>query len=562
MVAAAGTNEGLRPRIAVTLLALACVGLVAYMFISDRTKLNNVSPLENPPEVLLAKSREIIRQLGYTVPPRDFTYGFESRDGYLAYIAEHDKSNSRWAALADSRPASTLFWYRQSPRELFPAKFFTSEGAGIVMADDPPLGVSGMIYLILDPEGHLLHFESVPPQKTAMDSSATAPAPDWAPLFAAAGLNPADYQETAPQWTPLYFVDARAAWTGILPDKLKTTERIEAAAYRGKLAYFDVVYPWDRPTRDPAYAGGGRSKVIGLVLLSLFICVVVGSIYVARQSVKQNRADVRSASRLAAFVQIIFLARWALRAHHLEWPTEFDAIILALAWSFLIYSLARVLYLALEPFVRRRDPHTLISWSRLMAGQWRDPLVGRDVLIGATYGVLLSIWESADNLLLPLLGRLPPEPNTSAYGSLLGVRHAIGLVLNYTWIFVLYSLMIFFLLFMIRTFVRKDSIAASIIVFLGAITNWGGEYPLATVLASAVIWLSIYLILRRFGVLTLVVGLVVQNVLVVFPMTTHLSRWYANSALTGLFAILALSIYGFYISLAGQAVFSDELFEK
>jgi len=37
-----------------------------------------------------------------------------------------------------------------------------------------------------------------------------------------------------------------------------------------------------------------------------------------------------------------------------------------------------------------------------------------------------------------------------------------------------------------------------------------------TFLFAAVIWLSIYLILRRFGLLALVVGLVVQNMLVTF----------------------------------------------
>src|SRR5687768_18051298 len=40
-----------------------------------------------------------------------------------------------------------------------------------------------------------------------------------------------------------------------------------------------------------------------------------------------------------------------------------------------------IAYLAGEPFVRRRWPWQVISWNRLLAGRWRDPLVGRDVLI-------------------------------------------------------------------------------------------------------------------------------------------------------------------------------------
>jgi hypothetical protein len=212
--------------------------------------------------------------------------------------------------------------------------------------------------------------------------------------------------------------------------------------------------------------------------------------------------------------------------------------------------------------VRRNDPHTLISWSRLLGGQLSDPLVGRDLLIGAVYGVLLSLFETSDNFLLPLFGKLAPQPATPAANALLGVREAFGSVLQYTWIFVLYTLMISFLLFLIRLAVRKDWIAAIVIVFLGSVTNTGGDYPFVTFIASAGIWLSIYLILRKFGLLTLVVGLVVQNILVVYPVTSHLSRWYAAPALAGIVAILAIAIYGFRTALAGQPLFSVDALEK
>jgi len=107
--------------------------------------------------------------------------------------------------------------------------------------------------------------------------------------------------------------------------------------------------------------------------------------------------------------------------------------------------------------------------------------------------------------------------------SLLGIRQTLGSVFAYTWVFVLYSLGIFSFS-SVRLLVRKDWIAAIVIVGPRAITNTGGDYFWMTFLFAAVIWLSIYLILRRFGLLALVVGLVVQNMLVTFPMTTHLSR--------------------------------------
>jgi len=252
---------------------------------------------------------------------------------------------------------------------------------------------------------------------------------------------------------------------------------------------------------------------------------------------------------------------WALQAHHLASMAEFGMAVLALAWAFLISTFARQLYFGLEPFVRRRDPHTLIGWARLISGRIRDPLVGRDILICTTYGVLLGVFESADNILLPLFGGSPPQPGTPSMQSLVGVRPTLGSFFAYMWVYVLFALGVFFLLFLVRLVVKKDWIAAIVIVFLGAITNTGGDYFWVTFLAAAVIWLSIYLVLRRFGLLALVVGLVVQNTLVTFPMTTHLSRWYAVGAIAGMVTVVAIAVFATYNALAGQAVFSAKLLD-
>src|SRR5262249_7133820 len=52
-------------------------------------------------------------------------------------------------------------------------------------------------------------------------------------------------------------------------------------------------------------------------------------------------------------------------------------------------------YLALEPVIRRRCPHRLTAWTRLADGRWRDPLVGREVLLGLLVGVVTSVDFSA-----------------------------------------------------------------------------------------------------------------------------------------------------------------------
>ena len=60
--------------------------------------------------------------------------------------------------------------------------------------------------------------------------------------------------------------------------------------------------------------------------------------------------------------------------------------------------LAYVFYLAIEPYARRLWPRMLVSWVRVLEGRFRDPLVGRDVLLGACGGALVALFGRLDVL--------------------------------------------------------------------------------------------------------------------------------------------------------------------
>ncbi|PYU45396.1 MAG: hypothetical protein DMG54_06310 [Acidobacteria bacterium] len=554
MVAAAGETEGLQPRLAVSLLAPIVLGLIALLFVSDHNKLHNRTPLDNPPEVLAARAREIIQQLGFTDVSADEAYSFEVQFEYLDYLQDHDKTENRWAPLQDGRPPSLAFWYRQSPREMRPERFYSSTGAGEVTRTDPGMNLPGMVSVILDMRGRLLHLEVVPPQKDSPIQS--IPSTNWPALFALAGVDVSAYHSAEPEWMPLAWSDSRAAWLGTVAGHADISERIEAAAYRGRPIYFDVIYPWSKPERSLPYTPKSHEKIANIIGVTLFLALALSGVLVMRRNLRLKRSDTRGAMRLGTFVLFSYLAMWLLRSHHLASIEEFYLFLITLSWALLATALVTVMYLALEPFVRRRDPHTLISWSRLLAGQFRDPLVGRDFLIGALYGVWLALYEDADSYVLPLFGKLPPYPGTLSPDALLGIRSAMGDLLFYVLIYVLYSLMIFFFLFLLRLAMKKEWLAAIVVVLVAASTNTGGDYPMVTFAAAALIWLSIVLILRRYGLLALVVGLVVQNVLLVFPLTSHLSRWYAPVGLAGIFVIAAVGVYGFYTSLGGKPLLS------
>lgn len=553
MVAAAGATEGIKPHLGLALMATVLLSLLANLFLADRYRVCNLTPLEKPPEVLLARAQEIVQQLRYSETPADSAYGFTADGSYMDYIQDHDKSRTRWQLLSSDRPPTILFWYRQSPRELSSFGFFNTLGSGVVTQSDPPSDVTGMITVVTDSRGRLISFKRIPPEHDPPDGPAGGP--DWSSLFAVAGLDPTAFTPATPEWTPLLYSDMRAAWTRQLPAPASVTERVEAAAYRGKPVFFAVLYPWNRPERDQPFQPSKHQEFANIIGVAIFAALIVGSALVVRRNRRLKRGDEVGSTRLGNFLFLVFMAMWALRAHHLASTNEFGVTVLGLAGAFLISSFARLLYFALEPFVRRRDPHTLISWARLIGGKIRDPLVGRDVLIGTAYGAVLALFEASDNILVPLFGGLPPEPGTPSLATLLGFRPVLGQLFAYTWVFVLYALGIFFILFLLRFLVKKDWIAGLVIVFLGAISNTGGDYFWVTFLAAAVIWLSIYMVLRGFGVLALVVGLVVQNILVAFPMTSHLSRWYASGGVAGIVTIVAVACFALYCALAGQPLF-------
>jgi serine/threonine-protein kinase len=559
MVAAAGATESIRPRVGIALLATVLLGLLAHLFLADRYRFQNLVSLDKSPELLVARSQEIIQQLGITEPAADHAYGFLSDGAYLDDIQQHDKSLTRWRRLAEERPAAMHFWYRQSPRELASYDFFASAGSSVVTLSQPPRDVTGMVAVNLDTQGRLISFGCVPPERDP--PAAPAPPPDWSPLFRAAGLDMGAFTPVVPEWNPLFPVDARAAWTRQLADPPGATERVEAAFYRGKPVFFRAVYPWVRAGRDQAFQPSRHQQLANSIGLLLLATLVVGTVSVVRRNIRSKRGDEVGAARLGNFLFLVYLAGWALGTHHLASRSEFGLLIVGMSWAFIISSFARLLYFGLEPFVRRRDPHTLIGWARLIGGKIRDPLVGRDVLIGMAYGIVLGVFEYSDNLLVPLFGGLPPQPGTPQFSTFLGVLPALGSIFVFTWIYILYALCVFFGLFLLRLVAKKDWIAALVIVFLGAITSTGGDYFWVTFGAAAIIWLSIYLVLRRFGLLALVVGLVVQNILVVFPMTSHLGRWYASGAVAGMVTIVAIALFAFYNALAGQPLFGAKVWD-
>jgi len=552
MVAAAPKQGGLKPSVAIALLASVLVFIGVICYLSRYTTLYRNVPLTKSPEVLRDRATELVKKFGYTTPAADSAYGMAVDEGYLGYIHDTDESPARWQKLHSGQPAAIYFWYRQSPRP-----FDVTYG---LEADEkkPALEVPGMTLTTLDTLGRLRSFFAVPPGK----SSGPDATPDWSSLFTESGLDQTKFTPVPSVWTPLHEATTRAAWDGSYPDQPDFKIHVEAAAFEGKPVYFEIIDAWDQPPEAQSPDGRLRQRALTILLLTLFIIVLVGSALLALRNVKLGRGDRKGAFRLSMFVAAVFFLRWVFKAHHVWSAAEVQNFISGvqniLFWAFFFW----VVYLAFEPFVRRRWPDRIISWSRLLAGGFRDPLVGRDILIGAAFGVAILLCNFyLANLVPQLLGYPPPMPWFDFPATqLLGI-HSFGFAfMQQIFGALIQSFILLFILFLLYMIVRRERVAAIVLwVIATAALSLTHETP-AGIPFSVLTTLMVVWLLYRYGLLALISAIFILHLTIFYPVTSDFSAWYATDFVLALFISLVLVVFGFYTSLAGQPLFRNSLF--
>jgi serine/threonine protein kinase len=115
VVAAAGSTEGLSPKVAIPALAGIAVGMLVFCLTIPHVHLVNLIPLENPPEVLTSKAREIVKSLGYSDRATDWTSSFYGDSGTPAFLQSKGRNMEEWARIFAQPPSAIGYWYRQSP---------------------------------------------------------------------------------------------------------------------------------------------------------------------------------------------------------------------------------------------------------------------------------------------------------------------------------------------------------------------------------------------------------------------------------------------------------------
>jgi predicted Ser/Thr protein kinase len=551
MIAAAGAEGALSPVRAWTLLGATIVLVGAAVGLAPLAMDQGLAPFPKSPDSLEDRAQELIRSFGYTTEPADSASWWERQQDYMDYRAKHEPSTEWWPSLSQTDPHPWRFWHRESPHFLVPENPYSETTK--IRPTDPPMEISGMVSIAMDARGKLERLRAVPSQ---LELPGAAVEPDWKTLFAAAGLDYARFSPSTPKWVPEEPFDVRADWEGGSVSQPDLPIHVAAASWRGRPVWFAVLYPWSVPEREtetPQFAT--ISDVAGVIYIG---GAWVAGIVLARRSLRLGRGDRRGALRIASFVFTTGLLGWLFEWHHVPqlW-TEFFQLINGVAVNLFLAFFTWLAYIAIEPIVRRRSPELLFSWSRVLAGRFRDPLVGRDLLagiLGAAAMALLSQVSTALADWIPLSGMTPQSPSPAL---LQGAAPAIGQIFERISHGALDSLGFMTLFVFGLVLLRRRWLAAVFLVFLATLLfagdageNYAVLLPLAILTAAAFV-----LILIRSGILAIAVILVVFPLLVTTPWTLDLSRWYVGRSLVVLGAILALTIWSFWTSLGGRRAF-------
>ncbi len=556
MVAAAGEEGAVSAAKAWALLGGIAAVIVACLLLAPFSTDIGLAPLPKSPDALADRARELVQKFGYGDRPADADSYWKRQYEYLRYRSDHLPSPRRVRELGTIEPHPWWFLYRQSPRAMVPV-----HGGDQIGDDDPPFETSGMVRVALDARGKLVGLRAVPPQIDA--AKGPWPDPDWPSLFVEAGLDGSRFTPTAPKWLSAEPFDVRAEWDGSFARQPDVPIHVVAAAYHGRPVFFEVLGPWSRPARlhETPRTFAAIAGMAALIFLMLFLIAV--GLFVARRNLRLGRGDRKGASRLAAFLLAAGMAAWLVSAHHVaDLAGEFGMLLEAIALSLLVASFAWLMYVALEPLVRRRWPDLLISWTRLLAGRFRDPLVGRDLLVGILFGGLFAVINHAGNGAaawwnVSTMTPLPWEP-----GSLQGANRLVAQLLYDLGGATIVGFACMSMLILSWVLLRRRWLAFGATGLVLTLINLGGENLGVGIGMGVPIAILTIVVAIRFGLLALCVSWFAEHLLSRYPLTLDFSHWYAGRSAVVLLIVAGLAAYGFHIALGGKSAFGTATLDE
>jgi serine/threonine-protein kinase len=553
LVANAGVEGSVRPRYAGMLVLVAVLGLLGISAI--QTPL--FKGVGKPSGVLSIRAEEILARVTGRPAPK------YSADG-MRYAPKDSLSH------ADSLTTSTgkhsipskpglQYWRRWSP-----SAFVTEElHAARPSLKDPPQSYPGSGIVLLDMQGRLLALEALPPAGT--DSSASRGL-NGAALLEAAGRDPSRARQVQPPEAFVAYADTVAAWR--LSDSTAPETTLVAASVRGHVVRVETFAGRSARGQLAVIANDAAPLIQDWVaVLLLVVAPLIGGILLARRNLRAKRGDIRGALVVGISIVILYLLHHLFSARLGEIGL-FKILVAGTASSpighALIHGVTMTLaYLAIEPYIRRLWPSVLVSWARLVAGRLKDPIIGRDVLVGAAAGVALPfvfmVAQSAE-----LAFGLPGDP-VRLSGALLDTMTSapsvlamvcLALALGFT------RATIFYTILLISRFVlRNNKLAAIVTLLLFAFTllDYSSKSLWLDIPVSLLVWGLVMWVALRFGYVALIVAITVVSLVEFLAWSLDFSSWVAPQTLFAWGIMAVLLGYGFMVAIGGRSLFSDPL---
>jgi serine/threonine-protein kinase len=537
MVAASREKEGFSSRTAIACLAVVVIALAVDALIAPKTTLGGRAPLGLPPDAMAFKAQEILRELGYPEPPRRTAYSFECCTPNFPGFLDRYTLAQRNAILASHQPPILYFWYRQHRADFLADQFLPVMGPrrmvplprnATVTLDSPANTEPGMVRMILDAKGRLVRLE-VRPWETAARTAG-----DGSGLLRLAGLDAARFQQAVPREIPPMAFDSALAWTGTYSPDRPEPVRVEAAFWKGRPVFLDVGEFKDSEADQTVRPGFA-------IWIALFVGALTASALTARRNLKLGRGDRAGAGKLAGAWFVIAMGVWAATAQHVARPWEFALLLMALSWALATAGALWLYYIALEPYLRRNWPDSLISWTRFQTGRFRNPLVASHILAGITAALGFE-WLVHH----PLRALISAAPEASA-PAMLATFSQFMLDRIYVGFAVIYMAFAFLLVVvLLRAAVRKlwlADLAACIAFGLGATGLFGsdtyrsmGAAVFVTLITA--VWLTLF---RRFGLLSLLTCFSVVGTARNSPLVFN--AWYGGFTLVVALLLTGLAVW-------------------
>jgi len=290
-------------------------------------------------------------------------------------------------------------------------------------------------------------------------------------------------------------------------------------------------------------------------LLGIAVLGLLAAVLLARRNWKLGRTDWKGALRVGLARILLGLVGWIGTVHAV--PDEsmifffFSDCATWVMWG----ACLALLYMALEPLVRARWPHSIVTWNRLLAGRWLDAQVSAHILIGAAVGS--AVWVMAEWI---------GDWQDDALGTLSGLSAALG---TRQWFAahvvqaegaLFFGLLVFFSICGLRAIVKKNIPAAILAALLLSFAN-SNVFVSPTWKLELAIYVGIYsvllFVLLRLGLVATMAAVFFIDTINTITLGTDWKTWYTPSGLATLLLLLSAAVFAFWRSQGSSTLSSS-----